>query len=161
MSNFNSIVSNETVSSLGLNMSLWGDEEQSRLREVMLLLCKENPEWTDREMKDECENQIELIFFEWFQECLARLVTKSNGWPTLGEAYAEFRTSSLKDFLKTVQKHQEYQDFCEEFYDDLRDMWNICSAGMRDEYTSMKAKGWSKTQYRMWLDKEIETKGKY
>ena len=155
---FDIVTSKETVASFGIDMSLWGEEEQAQLREKMLLAMKKNPQWEDEIIKEECKNQVENILFEWFQMNLARMVNKSNGWPSLGHAYNEFSKTTLKKFLKTLNKHQEYQDFCEEFYDDLRAMWNICSSGMEDEFERMKKEGLSNAQYREWLDEEMRKK---
>lgn len=153
---FEKIVNREFVASLGIDMSLWGEGEQRLLHEGMILAMKENPEWTEDDVKEECENQVDNILFEWFQVNLARSVRKSNGWRNLGQAYAEFRKTTLKDFLHSLNEKQDFQDFCEEFYDDLREMWNICSAGMEDEYQRMKKEGWTMDQYRKWLDKQIQ-----
>ena len=149
---FQKFVNKEFVSTLGIDMSLWGEEEQAELHECMILIMKENPDWTEEDVKCECEEQVDTILFEWFQVNLACLVKKTNGWNTLGEAYNDFRKTTLKNFLKTLNEKQQFQDFCDEFYEDLREMWNICSAGMHDEFERMKREGWSMTQYRMWLD---------
>jgi hypothetical protein len=152
---FQTIVNKETVESFGIDMSLWGEEEQRLLHEGMILAMKENPDWTEEEVRVECENQVDNILFEWFQVNLARSVKKSQGWRNLGQAYAEFRKTTLKNFLTLLNEKQKFQHFCEEFYDDLREMWNICSAGMEDEYERMKEKGWTMAEYRRWLDKEM------
>lgn len=152
---FQKIVTKEFVATLGIDMSLWGDEEQSSLHEGMILAMKENPDWTEEEVKEECKNQVDRILFDWFQINLGLLVKNSDGWENLREAYKEFRRKTLKDFMKSLTEHQRFRDFCDAFYDDLREMYNICSAGMWDEYERMKINGWSMSQYRKWLDKQM------
>ena len=153
---FDSLVSRETIASFGVDMTFWGEEEQSLLREGMILAMKENPEWTEEQVKKACEEQVDDILFNAFQEHLGYLVEKTHHWASLEDAYCEFRTTPLKKFLKVVTEQQEFQDFADAFYDELREMYNICSAGMWDEFQRMKKNGWSLSQYRTWLKKETK-----
>ena len=153
---FQKIVNVETVASFGVDMSVWGEDEQASLHEGMILAMKENPDWTEEEVKKECAKQVNQILFDWFKDNLGYLVQKTNYWMRLEYAFQEFRSSSLKDFLKLLKEKQEFQDFGEEFYDDLRQMWNICSAGMEDEFQRMKRNNWTFQQYRSWLNKEMK-----
>lgn len=154
-----SLLERETVASFGIDMSLWGEEEQAELREVMTLVMEEHPEWTEESVKKECQKQVDRILFEWFYDTLGVYVKKSRPSSDIREAYAEFRKTTLKLFLKKLKEDQEFQDFCDEFYEDLRDLWNICSAGMYDEYQHMKKKNWTFLQYRNWLTNEMKRIG--
>jgi len=154
MSNFESIVSKETVVSLGFDMSLWGDQEHKLLTEGMILAWKENPDWTDEQLKEECEEQVHQILFQWFKDNLGYLVIKTNYWVSLEYAYGEFSKTTLKDFVQLLQEKQEFQDFAELFYDDLRELYNIDTIGVEEEFKRMKDKGWTHAQYRSWLKKQ-------
>lgn len=154
---FQKVVSKEFVATLGIDMSVWGEDEQNDLHERMTILLKDNPDLTDEEeVKEECENQVDLILYAWFKEDLGYLVEKSGGWSNLKQAYLQFKKTTLKNFMKELSEKQKYQDFCQEFYDDLRQAWNICGAGMWDEYQRMKKESWSFAQYRSWLKTEIK-----
>jgi hypothetical protein len=50
----------------------------------------------------------------------------------------------------------ELTKFCQEFYDDLRELSNIDSSGMEDEFKRMKTKGWTFSQYRSYLNSQIK-----
>ncbi len=154
MEHFNKIISNETVASFGIDMSLWGEAEQAQLREAMILKYKENPEWTEEQAKKACLQEVMAILEVWFNENLGFLVKQTNHWYSLEDAFEEFVNMSFKDFILAINKQMEFTKFCEMFYDDLREMYNICSAGMRDEFQRMKTNGWTFSQYRSDLNKQ-------
>jgi hypothetical protein len=154
MSKFEAVVSKETVSSFGVDMSLWGDYEHELLTECMILAWKENPDWTEEDAKEECKEQVHQILFDWFKKNLGYLVNKTNYWTSLEYAYKDFSKTTLKEFLVSLQEKQELQDFAEVFYDDLRELYNIDSEGVEDEFQRMKDKGWSFSQYKSWLTKQ-------
>jgi hypothetical protein len=155
MSKFDTVVSKETVSSFGIDMSLWGDHEQKLLTEGMILAWKENPDWTEEEAKEECEEQVHQILLDWFKKNLGYLVKKANYWTSLEYAYQDFSKTTLKKFVSSLQEKQEFQDFAELFYDDLRELYNIDSEGVENEFQRMKDKGWTFSQYRSWLTKQF------
>lgn len=61
MSLFDKLVNRETVSSLGVPTSLWTDEHQACLHEGMILAMKENPDWTEEEVRKEIKRQVESL----------------------------------------------------------------------------------------------------
>jgi hypothetical protein len=156
MSTFDVLVSKETVGSFGIDMSLWGDHEQKLLTEGMILAWKENPDWTEEEAKKECEEQVHQILLDWFKKNLGYLVKKTNYWVSLEYAYQDFSKTTLKEFVSSLQDKQEFQDFVELFYDDLRELYNIDSVGVEEEFKRMKDKGWTFSQYRSWLTKQFK-----
>ncbi len=156
MSNFESVVSKETVASFGFDMSLWGDQEHTLLREGMILAWKENPDWTEKDARQECRSQVNQILFQWFKDNLGYLVKKTNHWLSLEYAYSEFRLTTLKEFVRVLQEKQELQDFADLFYDDLRELYNIDAEGVQAEFQRMKDKGWTPSQYRSYLRKQFK-----
>ena len=140
---------------LGVDMTVWGNEEHHLLDKHMKIILQMNPEWTATEIQEEGKKQVDIILFGWFDEHLGWHVEQSQGWPTKEDAFAEFRNTSFKEFMKTLRRHAEFKEFCAEFYAHLREKWNICSAGMREAFDEMKQKGWSVDDYRNWLETRI------
>jgi hypothetical protein len=152
--NFDEVVNRQTVESVGFDMSLWTDKLQVLLRESMILAWKENPDWTEEQAKTACREQAKDILFEWFQEHLGFAVEEANYWQSLEAAFENFLSMPLVDFLEILEEQREFGRFAAEFYDELREMWNICSGGMWDEYQRMKKNKWRFRDYRKWLDAE-------
>jgi hypothetical protein len=155
MTEFEKIVNRETLTSFGIDLSVWKDEHQKLLEEGMILAWKENPSWTEDEAKAECRKQVTSILLGWFTEHYTHAVEETDYWLSLNAAFEDFLSMPLVKFLEVLEEQREYSRFCQEFYDDLRDMYNICSAGMWDEYQRMKKNKWRFSQYRSWLNSEI------
>lgn len=151
---FDRIVSKETVDTFGIDMYLWGADEDCQLREAMLLVCKENPNWSEEQATEVCKVEVDRILFAWFKKTLGHLVLSTQYWPSLTAAYTEFRNTTLKQFIKTLGEQKEFKEFADEFYSDLRELWNIGSVGLWDEFQRMKKEGMSFSQYRASLNKK-------
>ena len=154
MSDFDSVVNKETVASFGIDMSVWDDHLQRSLYEAMILAWKENPEWTEEEAKKGCREQAMLIYYGWFKENLGFLVKHCNYWRSLEVAFQEFCETTLKNFIWKINEQMEFNRFCQLFYDELRERYNICSAGMEDEFVFMKKNNWTFSDYRKYLKKQ-------
>lgn len=85
--------------------------------------------------------------FQKFKEEYGFLVEKTDCWDSLKTAFHVFNVIGHHEFMKQIRDNMEYVEFCSRFYSDLREMYNICSAGMREAYEGMKAKGWSLDEY--------------
>ncbi len=153
MSSFENVVNRETVASFGIDMSIWGDEQENLLHESMILAWKENPDWTEKEAKHACLQQVMGILEDWFTKNMGFLVMQCNHWYSVEEAFEEFVNMSLKEFICMLNKQMEFTKFCTLFYDELRERYNICSAGMQDEFERMKANKWSFNDYKKDLKK--------
>jgi hypothetical protein len=148
---FQTLVNRETVATFGIDMSLWTEGYQAQLNEGMSLALKENPEWTEEEARDECRSQVEAILFSWFKKHM-RYAVEDADW-SLEQSFEDFLSMPLVKFLEGLEQAREYRAFCQEFYGTLRERYNICSAGMWDEYQRMKKNDWSFSDYRKDLKK--------
>jgi hypothetical protein len=155
MSSFGKIVNRETVLSFGVKPSEWDDEDQALLHESMILAWKENPDWTDEQATEACKKQVDRIRFENFKRTYKYAVQMvPDDWHSMEEAYADYLAHGKKGFEKLLNEAVEFADFCKEFYEDLREMYNICSAGMQDAFLDMKKKGWTHAEYRRHLKEQ-------
>jgi hypothetical protein len=148
---FQTVVNRETVASFGIDMSLWTEGYQAELNEGMILALKENPEWTEDQARDACRSQVKAILFRWFKKNM-RYAVEDADW-SLEKSFENFFSMPLVKFLELLAEDREYTAFCEEFYGTLRERYNICSAGMWDEYQRMKKNDWSFSDYRKDLKK--------
>jgi hypothetical protein len=153
MSSFDEIVSKETVASFGIDMSVWDDKQQAQLHEAMTIAWKEKPDWTEKEAKHRCLQHIMAIHQEWFEENMGFLVKQTNQWYSLDDAFEEFVQGTLKDFIMQINKQMEFTKFCELFYDELRERYNVGGTEMREEFAKMKEKGWTFSDYKKDLKK--------
>lgn len=149
MSSFFSIVNRETVLSFGVKPCDWDEDDQAYLHEAMIIAWKENPDWTDEEAKAACKEQVDRILYQNFKRTYGRLLKEAIClWQNTPQAFEAYKEMGMKKFEEALNEEAEYQEFGEEFYSELREMYNICGAGMRDAFNSMKAKGWSFDDYR-------------
>lgn len=153
-SSFSNIVNRETVLSFGVKPSEWDEDDQASLHEAMILAWKENPDWTDEEATAACKEQVEQILLRNFKQTYKiALQSAQNLWYTPKQAYAVYRSEGKKRFEILLNEQVEFTEFADEFYNDLRQMYNICSAGMMDAFQDMKKKGWTHDEYRRDLQK--------
>jgi hypothetical protein len=145
----------EFVGTLGYNMAEWSDADQASLSEGMVLVCKENPDWTEEQVKGECKKQVDKLFYAKFLEEYVPLYEDLELYESDEELYEMFKAKGRKGFNTFLAERRKFNRFCQEFYDDLREMYNICSAGMDDEFERMLKNKWSFAQYRKWLDGEM------
>jgi hypothetical protein len=153
MSSIDNVVNKQTVASFGIDMSVWDDNHQARLQEGMILAWKENPEWTEKEAKHECLQQVMEIYEGWFKENLGFLVQQTKHWYDVDDAFEDFVQVSLKEFMCQINKQMEFTKFCELFYDELRERYNVSGVEMREEFKKMKDKGWAFSDYKKDLKK--------
>jgi hypothetical protein len=154
---FHKIVNRETVLGFGVKPSEWDDEDQADLHEAMILAWKENPDWTNEQANEACKKQVERICFENFRRTYKTSLRHARDlWYTTEEAYEAYLEHGKKDFESTLNEEIEFSEFAKEFYDDLREMYNICSAGMMDSFQDMKKNGWTHTDFRRDLNKKKE-----
>jgi hypothetical protein len=154
MSSFERIVSRETVLSFGVNE--WDEEDQTQLHEAMILAWKEHPDWTDEEAKEACEEQVECILYQNFRRTYGQMIKgASNHWQYATEAYDDYVKLGKKKFENLLNEEVEFQDFCNAFYDTLREMWNIDGEGMQNAFNLMKEKKWSYSEYRAYLKQQV------
>jgi hypothetical protein len=140
---FQKVVTKETVAALGTDMTQWTDDDQAHLYEGMILACKENPDWTEEEVKAECKRQVELILYKNFRDEYEVLLVYVDEYRTTRDFYKEYKTRGRKGFHQFLGERLEFKDFCEYFYEELRERYNICSAGMEEAYERMKKNNWS------------------
>jgi hypothetical protein len=110
MSLFDKLVNDYTVEHLGVNMSLWTSENQSLLREGMILAMKENPDWTEDEVLEEIRRQVSRIVPSICEACHADYATMPNeyGPDDLGDRVC---ADCFWDFRKEYRYlvHQSHQ----------------------------------------------------
>jgi len=147
---FNRIVSDETVLSFGILPEDWTADAKSQLRECMILHFKEQPDRTEEEWKDECEGEVFRIVYTAFWDEYGDIL-KSFQLVKLGiqEAYDKRVELGVREFNKYLGKELQFDKFCRDFYDQLRDRYNIDGIGMRNEFERMRANKWEFYQYAM------------
>ena len=74
---------------------------------------------------------------------------------TVQKAYKLFKEQGEHQFLQELEEEEKYRDFCNEFYDILREQWNACGALMWDEFKEMKRLG-GRDNYIQSLRKRIK-----
>lgn len=159
MSKFDQIVNKETVASFGIHPDLWSDAHQRLLHEGMILAWKENPEWTDEQATKECRKQTNQILFDWFRKNLGHLIQETDLSYNAAGAFEIFKRCSPLEFLVWLNEKQEYHHFCCKFYTDLRELYNVSSVEMEEEYKRMKDNKWDFFKYRKWLNDQKKKRG--
>jgi hypothetical protein len=91
--------------------------------------------------------------FKAFEEEYGYLVKRTTVWDDMEAAFAAFNALGHENFMKKVEENIDFNDFCAEFYPTLREFYNICSAGMVEEFERMRAKDWSFAEYGAYLQK--------
>lgn len=159
MEKFNSVVCREKVLSFGVDPAFWTEKEQTSLTECMVLAWKENPDWTEEQATAACREQTNEILFEAFKEHFGFLIKEADvygNW-SYHHAFEEFKKIGLLDFLKKINLHVEKGKFFQLFYSDLRELYNIDSCGMEDEFDRLKKNGWTFSLYRADLKKRMRS----
>ena len=160
MSLFFSVVNRETVLSFGVAEADWDEDEQADLHEAMILAWKENPDWTKEQATAHCKTLVKRTLFHKFADNQRAIIQYAiRQMPYLKQRFEASDKFDEDSFNTLVDEEMEYQAFCEEFYDDLREMYNICSAGMRDAYNNMKTKGWTFSDYHKDIAKRRKEMG--
>lgn len=154
---FHSVVNLETVYSFGINPDIWRTSYQADLHEVMILILKENPDMTLEEAKDRCYDEVQNILLRRFKNTYGNLVLIAPCYKTYEHAFDDFLELGQDAFEAKLNESVEYSRFCSRFYERLRERYNICSAGMWDEYKKMKANNWTMNEYARQLREKRET----
>jgi hypothetical protein len=152
---FSRIVTREKVLSFKVDSEFWTDNEQSQLHEFMILAWKENPDWTEEEATEAMREQVEELLYRKFRQHFGVLINEASvyGMRTQ-DAFKIYRQKGVYALIKELNELTEFTKFCHHFYDDLRELWNIDTVGVEEEFQKMKQKGWSFRQYRVYLDSE-------
>jgi hypothetical protein len=149
---FARIVSRETVLGFKVDPEYWTDAEQTLLHEGMILAWKENPDWTNEEALKVCKEHVENILFNKFHKEFGFLISQADVYGYgIQDAFQFWRQNGIYKFLAHLNDQMELTKFYDEFYDDLRELYNIDSSGMDDEYNKMKKNGWTFRHYRVYL----------
>ena len=158
-SKFARIVTRETVLGFKVDPDFWTDAEQALFHEGMILAWKENPDWTDEEAVNVCKEHVESILFNKFHKEFGFLISQADVYGYgIRDAFEEYRNNGIYKFLAQLNEQMELTKFYEEFYDDLRELYNIDSLGMDDEFKKMKKNGWTFLHYRLYV-KSLYKKG--
>lgn len=59
---------------------------------------------------------------------------------SLAYGYNLYKKMGENHFLTELEDVEEYSEFCKKYYSGLRELYNICSAGMWDYYQMYKVK---------------------
>jgi hypothetical protein len=145
--------------SFGIKPYEWDDEDQADLHETMIVCWKENPDWTDEEATEACREQVDRILFENFNRTYKHLLKQvTSVWYNPEQAYSAYIDVGKRTFETALNEHIDYANFCRVFYDQLREMYNIDSSGMRDAFNYMTEKGWTHQQYKEYIQEKHKTK---
>jgi len=147
---FHRIVSDEYVFKLGVLPEDWTADAKSQYSECMILHFKEQPDRSEEEWTDVCEGEAFRIVYTAFWAEYGDIL-KSFQLVTLGihEAYDKRVELGVREFNKYLGKELQFDKFCRDFYDQLRDRYNIDGIGMRNEFERMRANKWEFYQYAM------------
>jgi hypothetical protein len=68
----------------------------------------------------------------------------------LNDSYTMYTEKGQEEFLTELEKQEAFREFCDEYYDYMRERWNACSGSMwesfedfRDKYESNYTKYWA------------------
>ncbi len=151
-SKFARIVTRETILGFKVDPEFWTDAEQNLLQEGMILAWKENPDWKEEEALKVCKEHVDSILFNKFHKEFGFLVSQAEVYGYgIQHAFDYWRENGIYKFLSHLNDQMELTKFYEEFYDDLRELYNIDSSGMDDEFKKMKKNGWTFRHYRAYV----------
>lgn len=150
---FQKIVTKDTVASFGTDMTQWSEADHSLFFECMVLSCKENPDWTEEEVKAECQEQVDSILQDKFLEEYGLLLFRIDSCASSESMYAQYKIRGRKGFHQYLGERLEFKEFCECFYDKLRERYNVSGSEMEEEYKRMKANKWDFNEYAKDLKK--------
>ena len=148
---FQSVVNQDTVYGFGIPRELWSERHQADLHECMILLFKENPDWTHEQATDRCREEVYEILWRALKQTYGLLVLECTCYKTYWDALDDLIELGRDAFERKLNENVEYARFCNRFYETLRARSNICSAGMWDEFQKMKTNNWTQGQYASYL----------
>jgi len=96
-----------------------------------------------------------------FMRRYRKRIQSVNDW-TFAYAYKLFKEKGEDHFLQELEDKEEYAEFCEKYYSILREQYNICSAGLSEQFQMYKEKfGGDEQAYRNELRRTIKNFDKY
>lgn len=99
--------------------------------------------------------------YEIFMRRYRKRIQSVNDW-TFTQAYKLFKEKGENHFLQELEEKEDYTEFCEKYYAILREQYNICSAGMWDQFQKYKVKfNGDESAYRNELRRTIKNFDKY
>lgn len=101
--------------------------------------------------------------YDMFLRKYRKRIMSVNDWKfTLVYGYTLYKEKGEDQFLTELEEAEEYTEFCEKYYDILREQFNICSAGMWEHFQMYKEKfGGDEQAYRNELRCRIKNFDKY
>jgi hypothetical protein len=142
----------ELVLSQGIAPEHWDDADHTELHSIAL-------EWDlpDINPRDTlirfARFHVFPVVYAKFREEYGDLLRGVDGNENLTQMYAEYKKLGPKEFHKYLGKKHQFKMFCERFYSKLRDMYNIDSVGMHEEFEKMREKKQTMYQYEHELNK--------
>jgi hypothetical protein len=152
MESFFRVVSREIVYSFGVDATEWSEKDHNLLTEGMILAWKENDRWTDEEATEECRKQVMDILFRKFKRTYGPRIDNCSCWFSHEAAFRDYRAKGKEVFEEDLAFEEGVSKFAGIFYDELREMFNIDTIGVYDEYKKMVMEGWSYKDYQRHLD---------
>ena len=58
----------------------------------------------------------------------------------LNESYNTYQEKGEAEFLSKLKEQEAFRDFCDEYYDYMRERWNACSASMWESFETFRTK---------------------
>jgi hypothetical protein len=143
----------EAVLNLGVAPDHWDDADHAKLHAVAAKwnLSTTNPGET---LLDYSRFHVFTIVYAKFREEYGDLITGIHGGNTVTHLYTAYKDLGKKEFHKFLGEELQYKLFCDRFYDRLREMYNIDSVGMREEFEKMREKKQTFYQYELELQKQ-------
>lgn len=77
--------------------------------------------------------------YKIFLKRYRKRIQSVNDWQfTVENAYELFKEEGEDRFLEVLEDKEGFTEFCNNYYDILRERFNICGGGMRDHYQMYK-----------------------
>ncbi len=147
----------EAVLNLGVAPDHWDDADHAKLHAAALKWVDTHSTWTSdnpREtLLDLSRFHVFTVVYAKFREEYGDLITGIYGGNTVTHMYDAYRDLGKKEFHKFLGEELQYKLCCDRFYDRLREMYNIDSVGMREEFEKMREKKQTMYQYELELTK--------
>lgn len=77
--------------------------------------------------------------YDQFVRRYARRIQKCDAWyDSLEESYKICKEKGEDQFLTELEEKEDFQEFCREYYDFLREHYNACSGSMWDSFDKFR-----------------------
>lgn len=77
--------------------------------------------------------------YSLFVRRYAKRINECDQWyHSIAESYKIYKEKGEDQFLIKLEEREDFENFCNEYYDHLREHYNACSASMWDAFDSFR-----------------------